>query len=224
MAEEDRVRRLVRRRIVEAGLTLAEVSLRIGRNHAYLQQFLERGVPRELPERVRPKLAMALGVAERDLRLDPEPDSGGGRERRPGASAAAPAPGAEDDLPVYASAQGGLEGMTLTPEPIDWLARPRLLRHVAKAFAVYVVGDSMDPAYRHGDMVLVHPGLPALKGDDVLLIRHESDRAMAGMVKHLVGWNDRHWRIRQFNPERDHQVSREEWQQAAVIVGKFNRR
>lgn len=220
MAEglQERVRKLVRSRVAELRLSLSEVSIKLGRNHAYLQQFLERGIPRTLPEALRPALAAILQVDEAALRGEAPAGA------PPVAAPQRPAPaGGAAELPVYASAQGGSDGMSVTPEPIDWVPRPRPLQHVAKAYAVYVVGDSMDPAYRHGDMAFVHPSLPLLRGTDVMLLREENGQ-MVAMVKHLVSWNERHWRVRQFNPEREFQLSRQEWQQANVIVAKYNRR
>lgn len=219
----DPVRDLVRTRAASLRLSLAEISQKIGRNHAYLQQFLERGVPREIPERLRPLLAAALGVTETELRA---PDNIVLRRFAPATVAMARPDEASParDLPIYASAQGGPSGMLVTPEPIDWTPRPRPLQHVANAFGIYVVGDSMAPAYRHGDMVFVHPSLPPLRGDDVLLTKHRADREMVAMVKQLQGWNERHWRLKQWNPAREFHASRQEWQQAQVIVGKYNRR
>jgi phage repressor protein C with HTH and peptisase S24 domain len=221
----DRVRQLVRRRVSELGLSLSDISLKIGRNHAYLQQFLERGVPRDLPEKIRPALAAILQVEESMLRgIDGRIESSErltspGPTMRPNLEPLDPY-----DLPVYAGAEGGPTGLQVTPDPIDWVPRPRPLRNVPKAFAVYVIGDSMEPAYRHGDMVFVHPALPALRGDDVLLTKQGSDRELVAMIKHLVGWSDRDWKLKQFNPEREFQVSKSEWPQVHVVVGKYNRR
>jgi phage repressor protein C with HTH and peptisase S24 domain len=214
---QERVRKLVRSRVAELRLSLSEVSIKLGRNHAYLQQFLERGVPRILPEAVRPALAALLQVEESALRG--ETPAGAVAPSRPVQTASESAA----ELPVYASAQGGTDGMSVTPEPIDWVPRPRPLQHVAKAYAVYVVGDSMDPAYRHGDMAFVHPSLPLLRGNDVMLLREENGQ-MVAMIKHLVSWNERHWRVKQFNPEREFQLSRQDWRQANVVVAKYNRR
>ena len=49
-------------------LSMKEASLAIGRNETYLQQFLMRWIPRDLPEKVRPKLAELLDVSEDQLR------------------------------------------------------------------------------------------------------------------------------------------------------------
>ena len=64
MSELDPVRKL----IVERVPNLKEMSLDIGKNAAYLQQFVRRGVPVELPERVRKRLAEKLNVPEADLK------------------------------------------------------------------------------------------------------------------------------------------------------------
>lgn len=225
-ASPDRVRKLVRQRIAELRLSLSEVSTRLGRNHAYLQQFLERGVPKVLPEAIRPALATILQVDENALHGDAMPRPPGAaraQQGQPGVFMPSTDGTGDRELPVYASAQGGNDGMSVTPEPIDWVPRPRPLLHVAKSYAVYVVGDSMDPAYRHGDMAFVHPSLPLLRGSDVMLIRDEGGQ-MVAMIKQLVSWNEKHWRVRQFNPEREFQLSRQDWQQANVVVAKYNRR
>ena len=66
----DRVRQLVKDRIDTLGLNMAKVSRGLGQNHAYIQQYIKRGTPRELPEAVRHKLAPVLQVTEIELRPD----------------------------------------------------------------------------------------------------------------------------------------------------------
>ncbi len=61
------VRRTVAKMIVERGLDLSTASRMIGRNPAYLQQFIKRGTPRRLPEDERLRLAIALHIDEREL-------------------------------------------------------------------------------------------------------------------------------------------------------------
>jgi transcriptional regulator with XRE-family HTH domain len=65
----DAVRRRIQALVKREGLTLAEVSRSIGRNHAYLQQFMRRGTPKTLPEDVRHALADFFDVDEAELRL-----------------------------------------------------------------------------------------------------------------------------------------------------------
>ena len=53
----DPVRALVDKQLIAKSLSMKEVSLAIGRNEAYVHQFLTRGSPKRLHERDRPKLA-----------------------------------------------------------------------------------------------------------------------------------------------------------------------
>lgn len=63
----DAVRKRIARAIKERGLSYKEVSLEIGRNHAYLQQFIERGIPVKLNEELRGKISELLGIPEIEL-------------------------------------------------------------------------------------------------------------------------------------------------------------
>jgi SOS-response transcriptional repressor LexA len=256
----DPIRDFVDRRLRELELDYKQVSLEIGRNHAYLQQYIKRGVPRFLPETVRPALARLLrceeerlrpvtwGRAARELVASEKsvvaPSAARQRKKSrtaPSAKAAASAPprwrpppvgraipGDElvglADLPIYGSAHGGPSGMIMHPDAIERVKRPGPLAGVAKGFGVYVVGDSMSPAYEHGDLILVHPGRPPRRGDDVLLLQHEPDGDVAALVKRLLRWTDKNWHVEQFNPRREFVLPRAAWQEAYVVVGKYNRR
>jgi hypothetical protein len=63
----DEVRRKISRLINERGLNYAQVSLQIGKNIAYIQQFIKNGSPRRLGEVERRKLAQILKVDEQEL-------------------------------------------------------------------------------------------------------------------------------------------------------------
>lgn len=62
----------VRKKIIslveEKGFDLKSVSLAMGRNHAYLHQFLNRGIPRKLAEEDRERLAIILDISPEDLK------------------------------------------------------------------------------------------------------------------------------------------------------------
>lgn len=65
--EPESPRNALRRHAQAKGLSLATLSAKIGRNAAYLQQYIARGTPRRLPEEERLHLAMALEIDEREL-------------------------------------------------------------------------------------------------------------------------------------------------------------
>ena len=202
-------------------LDLKNLSLTIGRNHAYLQQYLMRGSPRELPEAVRHGLAPLLGVSPDDLRST-APQVGGRLEgdlRGTGSLRAAD----RADLPIYASAEGGGGIIIITSEPIDFIRRPEPLLSVRDGYACYVIGDGMSPAYEHGDLLLVHPGRPARPGDDCAFIRSQDDGTQEALIKRLLRSTTEKWRVRQFNPAKDFDLDRSQWQKIQLIVGKYSR-
>jgi hypothetical protein len=231
----DQARELLTRLIAAHREDMATLSRGMGRNHAYLQQYLKRGTPRELPEAARLWLARRFGIEPGAFRagepaVEPRPaESSPSYQPAPNVDFAHMVPGerilGRRDLPIYASAQGGGDGMTVTPEPIDWVIRPEAVLHVKGAFGVYCVGDSMEPRINQGELVVVHPTAPPAKGDDVLLT---ATRALGGetlaMVKRLVRVEADHWLLRQFNPTREFRLARKDWQAAFKVVAIYPRK
>src|SRR5262250_3086 len=64
----DAGRSMIVSRVAELGLSLSELSLKVGKNHAYFQQFIKRGVPTRLPEDVRGQVAEILDLDEQILK------------------------------------------------------------------------------------------------------------------------------------------------------------
>lgn len=135
------------------------------------------------------------------------------------------------NFPVYAAARGSREGhQIVTFDAIDYVKRPATLENVKDAYGLYIVGDSMFPAFEPGDMALVHPHLPPARDKNVVLY-HVPPLGMAeaeAMVKRLLRFDDRDWHLRQFNPpdgeSRDFSVIRSDWKYCHRIVGKYEAR
>jgi len=127
--------------------------------------------------------------------------------------AARRAPAAVDawprDLPVYGTALGGREKdgdfQFNTGDIIDHVRRPPRLAGIKTAFAVYLVGASMEPRFRAGAPVLVHPGVQPRPGDDVLVELKPLTEGgpHPGLVKRLVSRSETRLRLQQFNPPDD---------------------
>jgi hypothetical protein len=163
----------VRMRLVEladrAGESLAALSRMIGRNPAYLQQYVRRGTPRVLPEEERRRLAGFFGVAEADLGGRPPVTPRVWVPRLDLAASAGPGSLVDGEVMLGADA--------LDPA---LLARLRLKGEGA---IIRVRGDSMEPGLVDGDQILVDTGdrVPGAKGG-VFVIRIEE----AVMVKRVV--------------------------------------
>ncbi|WP_156028704.1 S24 family peptidase [Sphingobium chlorophenolicum] len=173
----EHVRAFLDERIAERKSSYADISRLIGRNPAYIQQFIKRGTPRRLEEQDRRIIARFLGISEHLLSGFPlretEPPQPLTRAR------SMPVP----RLSLGASAGGGtldIEERSMESVAIDcrWLqeigVRPP---HVS---IIRVDGESMTPTLNHGDEIMVdhsdnmsrlRDGIYVLRLDDVLLVK-----------------------------------------------------
>lgn len=152
----------------EAGASLAWLSRALGRNDAYLQQFVKRGTPRRLDEEDRRWLAAYFNVDERALGGTAGGDAAMVAVRRIDADAHAGAGGlVEDDR------NGG-------EERIDPRVVARLGVSPATLTMVTAHGDSMEPLIHDGDALFVdmadrrlssRPGIFVIRLDDALLVK-----------------------------------------------------
>lgn len=128
------------------------------------------------------------------------------------------------DFPLYTAAEGGDGAIILSWDPIEILPRPEIFRSVPEAYAMYVVGESMEPAYERGDRLLVNPRALPRPGLDVVLFKNKRSRGTTEcLVKRLVRMNQSVFVVKQYNPEETFELSRLEWVECQVIVGKYNR-
>ena len=160
-------RAALERLIEERREDYASLSRLIGRNPAYIQQFIKRGVPRRLAEEDRRTLARYFGVGEDVL---------GGR-----ASPAPPADGKMVAVPrLDVGASAGAGALAGEERPRGHIAfDPHWLRFLARGSAadlslINVRGDSMAPTLVDGDDILVN-GSEAAKRltDEIFVIRRE---------------------------------------------------
>ena len=162
----DAVRALIEQIVKDRKIELAALSRELGKNHAYMQQFLKRGVPGKLPEDVRSRLAEFLGVDEVALGAPPS-------RREP---EAAEAPG-YFSIPVHdvraSAGQGAMIDVESEvgrwPFPVDYLKGALSLR-TRQLSLIEVIGDSMEPTLRSGDRILVDLGDQSIEQGGVFAI------------------------------------------------------
>ncbi len=149
------------------GDSLAALSTMLGRNTAYLQQYVRRGSPKILGERDRRVLSAYLGVSE--TVLGALPDHAAGFRIRKLDVAASAGPGALVDREIVLGTD------TLDPG----LARKLGLRD-GQAAIIRVRGNSMEPGLFDGDHIVVDTAdrTPRAKGgvyviriDDVVMVK-----------------------------------------------------
>lgn len=195
----DSVRELIRSRLRAANLSMAEASKRIGKNHAYLQQFLDRGIPRALPEDLREKLAPLLSLSPSELKIGKEPSRQTVKYMVPSPSAT----GVNNKIPVLGMAEGGPDGSyQWNGQVIEYIDTPPYLAGAMDAYAVYVTGSSMEPRYEPGATLYINPAKPVTIGCYVLVqIQPKADgEAPRALLKRLAKKTGSKLVLEQFNP------------------------
>ena len=165
--------RLVLERLcAERGEDFAGLSRMLGRNPAYIQQFVRRGVPKRLKEEERRKLARYFSVPEALLGGPPEAEESPtglvSIKRHPVSVSAGPGAVVTEELgkPYFAFDERWLKALTAS-EP-------------SKLSIVRVEGDSMAPTLNAGDDILVdlgaasgrlRDGIYVLRIDDAVVVK-----------------------------------------------------
>ena len=189
------------RLLAERGIDYARISQVIGRNPAYIQQYIKRGSPRRLGEQDRARIAAYLGVAESMLGAPVQRVAAPARARGPGMVLV-------PKLAIGASAGAGasVDGEAVEGEVAfdpKWLrdlgADPRALS------IIRVEGDSMAPTLDDGDDILVdggdaaarlRDGIYVLRMDDALMVKRVARAPGPGRISvisdnpHYRSWDD----------------------------------
>lgn len=218
------------KRLNALGLSAQRASLDAGLSKAYIKNIKE-GKSRSPRVEELTRLAFALKTTVEwltteegieDIRDEQPIDRTAASSFRPITMLGRPLVG-ERNLPVFAAAMGGEGHHIITFDAIDHVKRPAILENVRDAYGIYIIGTSMIPAFRPGDMALVNPHKPPTTDCDVVLFHvppFNIPEAEA-IVKTLVGFDDRDWRLRQYNPARDFTEARADWPYCHRIVGNY---
>ena len=189
----DPVRERLRQLLWQQDISLAEASLALGRNKAYLQQYLARGMPRVLSFQDSETLGKLLGCDPAALRHAelPAPKPWKAKKRPPGAGAGmATVP----EMEVEAAAGPGAWNDGFVLEKARWRLPEGMVRHEGDAEPeclriLKVRGKSMEPELREGDRLVIDTArrVPAIgelfvlwDGDGLVVKRVEPVREPGG--------------------------------------------
>jgi SOS-response transcriptional repressor LexA len=224
---QDELRTRIRNRLQEMQLSAITAATEVGLERTYIRDFVI-GKKASLRLDKQDLVAKALGWTVGELMgLEPH------RDLKPSNLLAAREqdliPGSmlvgARDFPIFASTQGGDGAMIVHTDVMEYVKRPVILEGVPDAYGVMVVGGSMIPAYREGDMALVHPRRPPERETDSVFYDHDPRTGDAkSIIKRLVSFNDRSWKLEQYNPAKIFTEHRADWPICHQVVGKYNAR
>ena len=97
----------------------------------------------------------------------------------------------------------------------EYVKRPPILAGLPQAFAVYMVGESMEPRYFAGDTLYIHPNRPIRAGCFVLIELPEQQ----AIVKQFISQDDNRVVVEQFNPANRFDIPRAKVVNMYRVVG-----
>ena len=205
----DPVRRRLLQLLASSGSTLRTASIAMGRNDAYLQQFIRKGTPKVLAEDDREILAEHLGCRPellkhgRSFRLSTH-----ARRTPPSDAYSAPIGYSvvpEADVRVEPGAEAWNGELRETGEA--WLLADSLIRHQLRAdpgdlWMIEVDGDSMEPLLSSGDHILIDVSrtVPAPPG---IFVIWDGMALVAMRIEHLPNSDPPRVVLKSLNPEYD---------------------
>lgn len=229
MPKLDSVRARVLKLVEERPETsLADLSKKVGKSHAYLHQYIHRGSPVELPERVRKRLAALLKVNESELLPASRRVVPVGEEFSPQDDER---PETEDQEPFQEAIPqmvgrigGGSTGAVITIDIGEMQAReevgewwripPSILRGLARADIRSTVGfamdgDSMEPTIQRTDIVFIDTNRQKIEPDGIWAVDYGLGRTLKrvlvergdGQVRYVLKSDNKAYPDQAFDPE-----------------------
>lgn len=196
------------RLVADSRSNLRTASLAIGRNAAYLHQFINRGTPRVLAEDDREALAEHLGCSPDLLKHNrsfwrqarPKPPSTGPDSAPKGFSVVP-----EIDAQVAAGTGAWNDGR----EEIEkgWLFADSVIRHEFRASPgdlrmIAVDGDSMEPLLSSGDRIVIDVSRQAPAPPGIFVI-WDGMGLVAKRIEHMPNSDPPRVVLKSLNPEYD---------------------
>jgi phage repressor protein C with HTH and peptisase S24 domain len=209
MTTENR-RNRIRFLAAERGLTIAELAVQIGMQPHTLRRYTRHEAEPKLE--IAEKVAEVLGVSIDDVlgteigtvKMEEVVASNNKNGRR---------------IPVYGAAQGGVGfDITQVDTPVDSIIAPEYLDSCPDPYGVYVVGESMEPRFFAGEILLVHPGKPVRTGDWVV-VQFRAGPETHAIVKRFVRAANGHVVLQQLNPDKELRYDRADIVAIHKVVG-----
>jgi phage repressor protein C with HTH and peptisase S24 domain len=215
-----------------AGVSMAEAAAACGhktpsgyQHYEDPKKFTRPYLPREMIEKLLPVFVGRAAKGEDPVTAADLWDLGGNTKGDPPIYVEPTAlPLRSSLVPIFSAAQGGKGHIIIDTNPIEEARPPDEILRVRDAYGILIVGESMVPAYRPGDVAWVNPHKPIERDTDVVLYHVAPHGEAEAIIKALIGFSDREWKLRQYQPARDFIESRIDWPVCHRIVGKRNAR
>ncbi|QDH17438.1 S24 family peptidase [Swingsia samuiensis] len=222
----DKPREILLRLIKEHNTDLKTVSEQVGKNAAYLQQYITRGSPKTLHEDTRDRLSEIFNVHPDIFRYGEEGESLP-IPSKPSNVGSLNLQIPELDISPQAGSGAIISDIVEHQQPVDHWSFPKSLvgafvTDPSKLAIIRVAGDSMEPDYVAGDRILVDTGhvIPSPAGVYVLW---DGLGVVLKRVEIVMGSDPKRIRIMSINPAYPaYELLLDEVKINGRVVGKWN--
>ena len=211
-----------------SGLSQADLAREVGRSQSAVAEWEtgETAPRRNIVE----KIASSLGVSAQWLEIGGADDPSRFYDPQH-AGPYSPAPQFKNKAvgPIYASAQksglGQSEQRLMTSEVIEHRQKPVQWSDVKNLYGFYVVTETMVPRINAGELVWVHPHRQSQIGQEAVFV-HRGEQANLQkeiLVKICGGQTATKWIAKQFNPSKEFDLKKTDWECQLIVQIDFNR-
>lgn len=143
----DITREKLRLLLAETNTDMSALSLKIGRNKTYIQQYITKGIPKKLDGDLRKEICMVLGKPENCLEVD-----------APSPIHLEPIPMPDNTYHIIGEVQAGVWSEAKQWHEDDWIAVEYANKRKYKnLYALRVRGESMNKMVQDGEYIIVVP-------------------------------------------------------------------
>ena len=177
----------------ERGISGSELARRIGlseREFHTLRRW-ERGETSPNDE-MKSRLAAFFGVSLEALLGLPETDISGASGRV--------------TIPVFGRAEAGAGILNFDQAPIDHIQKPEYLETVDGCYAVMVAGESMEPRFFAGEILIVNP-FRAPRKNDFVVVQYKQKNDLLAVAKRFHRFTKTHLFLGELNPDNEIKIA-----------------
>jgi len=126
-------------------------------------------------------------------------------------------------IPLYGAASCTfVDGAAAMSRAIDHIGRPSFLMSQDNAYGVFVIGTSMEPRFKTGEILFVDPDAPVRQGCDVV-VQLNTDGDLTAIAKQFQSMDDTQLKLHQLNPDEDLSIPREHVVAVHPVQGSWMR-
>ena len=120
------------------------------------------------------------------------------------------------EIPLCGAVAGSEERIAVNfGDQIETVPRHPKQVGIDGAFAAYVIGESMMPMYKPGQVVYVHPNRPPVRGEGCVIEMKNGE----GYLKEYDGSDESNFYAHQYNPKKRRTFKRDEVFRVLLVVG-----